>query len=333
MRGAALVGLLVATACGPRSPAEAEARRDVAWLTENASADSVAALGRLADNEPRALAALEARADHDQNVHIAAFTAVTRSAPWGTHLLRASLADPVRAELAAAALPRKDPRIATFAPDLEGAVSRLAAGRGASLVAGILAGLGPPAHAHVERRLLDPRTRGPMCDGIAMPEASPDARALLLSVGPDARDHASCVAAVIELAIADDAVVSWIATTAEPGLLGAAARSNLPCPRVAAMWKKALTERAAESHAALTVPLERTITRCGPYVDPILGEVMARAPGARPAILRAIDPYGSELAELPATCAALRAGHARGETPPLRERAQLAVERGCALGR
>src|SRR5262249_36718442 len=46
------LGLL--PACGPRSVAEAEAKQDVNWLSQNASGDSVAALGRLADHNPQA---------------------------------------------------------------------------------------------------------------------------------------------------------------------------------------------------------------------------------------------------------------------------------------
>ena len=326
--GAAFLG-----ACGPRNASEAENRKDVAWLVANPSGESIAALGRLADSDPRAVAALEARAEHDVNVHIAAWAAVTRSAAWGTTLLKASLADPARAELAATALPRKDARLVPFIADLEGAIVRLAAGKRGSFIAGILASVGPAAHATVERRLLDPKTRGAMCDGISLPDASGDAKSVLLAVPTDARDHPSCVTAVIDMAATEDVVLSWIGTGSEPGLLGVAATSTLPCPRLAAVWQKALTERPPETHAALTVPLQRSVSRCTAALDTVLAELLAKAPRARPVIIQALDPYGTELAGMKETCAALQQGYTKGESPLARARAAEALNRGCAFAR
>jgi hypothetical protein len=313
-------------ACGPRSVAEAEAQSDIGWLTANPTGESIAALGRLADKDPKAALALEARPT-DINVYIAAWTAVTRNAAWGTNLLRTALADPLRADLVSSALPRRDPRLVPLLPDLDGAVVRLAAGRRASVIAGLVASIGPQAHAVVERRLVDAKTRGAMCDGIALPDASPDAKSTLLAVSADARDNPSCVNAVVDMAATEDTVVGWIATSAEPGLLSAAAKSTLPCPRLAAIWKKGLTERTGAS--ALIVPLKLSISRCGPAMDPVLAELMAKAPRARPAIVQAIDPYGTELASLKETCAALKQGYARGENAAIRERANDAVLHGC----
>ncbi len=325
LTAAALVG------CGPKDVAEAEAKKDVAWLASNPSGESIAALGRLADSEPRAVSALEARAGTDVNVHIAAWTAVTRNASWGTTFLKASLADPTRAELAATALPRRDARLVPFIADLEGAVLRLSAGKHGSFIAGILASVGPAAHATVERRLIDPKTRGPMCDGISLPEASGDAKSVLLAVPTDARDNPSCVRAVIEMAATEDVVLDWIATGSEPGLVGVAATSTLPCPRLGALWKKALTERPTDAHAALTVPLQRSIARCTEALDTVLAELLAKAPRARPMILQGIDPYGTELAGMKATCAALKQGYANGENALARARASEALNRGCAF--
>ena len=319
--------------CSPKNATEAEGRKDVAWLAANPSGESVAALGRLADDDPQALAALEARAEKDVNVHIAAWAAVQRNATWGTTLLKASLADPSRAEMAASALPRKDARLIPFIPDLEGAVVRLAAGKRGSFIAGILASIGPAAHTTVERRLIDPKTRGAMCDGINLPDASGDAKSVLLAVPTEARDNPSCVTAVIEMAATEDVVLDWIGAGSEPGLLGVAARANLPCPRLAGVWKKALTERPPEAHPALTVPLQRSISRCTAALDTVLGELLAKAPRARPAIIQAIDPYGTELASMKDTCAALRQGYARGESALARARAEEALNRGCKFAR
>lgn len=320
-------------ACEPKNAIDAESRKDIAWLSSNPTGESVAALGRLADTDPRAVAALTARADADVNVHIAAWVAITRNAAWGTKFMKESLADPMRAEMAASALPRKDARLVPFIPDLEGAIARLASGKRGTVIAGILASIGPPAHAAVEKRLLDPKTRQAMCDAIALPEASGDAKSVLLAVPPEGRDSPSCVNAVIDMAATENVVLDWIATGAEPGLLGVAANSSLPCARLAELWKKALTARPAESHAALTVPLQRSISRCGTQLDPVLADLLAKAPQARASIVQAIDPFASELASMKETCAALRAGHVNGESAGVRARASEAVRRGCAFAR
>jgi hypothetical protein len=328
-----LLLLSLATGCDPKTATEAESKKDIAWLSSNPTGESVAALGRLADTNPKAVTVLEARAGQDVNVHIAAWAAVTRNAAWGTTFVKASLADPTRAEMASSALPRKDARLVPFITDLEGAVSRLATGKRGSVLAGILASIGPAAHASVERRLVDPKTRGSMCDGIALPEASGDAKSVLLAVPADARDNPSCVTAVMEMAATEDVVVDWLATGAEPGLLGVAAKSTLPCPRLAAIWKKALVERAPEAHSAIAVPLQRSLSRCPAQLDPVIAELLAKAPRSRPPIVQAIDPYGSELALMKETCAALKAGYANGEGARARARASEAVNRGCAFAR
>jgi hypothetical protein len=246
-------------------------------------------------------------------------------------MIRGGLGDPTRAELAASAMPRKDPLLAQFIPDLDGALVRLAAGRQGSVIAGILASIGPPANATVGKRLVDPKTRSAMCDGIGLPEAAPDAKATLRSVSADGRDAPSCVADVMDMAGSDVAALDWLATTAEPGLLGAAAKGTLACPRTAVMWKKALVERTP--NAAMTVPLNRSIGRCPATMDPVLGELLAKAPRARPTIVAAIDPFGSELAGMSATCTALKRGSANGESAIIRERANDAVQQGCHLAR
>lgn len=328
-----LLGLLGLSACKEKTVAEAEAKRDVAWLADEASPQAVAALGRLADSEPGAVAALEKRSSTDVNAYIAAWEAVTRGAPWGTTMLRAALADPTRADAAATALPRRDPRLIPFVPDLEGAVVRLSAGRRGSVVAGVLASIGPAAHAHVERRLIDPKTRGAMCDGIGLPEASGDAKSLVLAVPPDARDHASCVDMVLTMAATEDVVLDWLAQSAEPGLIGATAKSRLACPRLGVIWAKGLVERAPETHSALAVPLQQSLRRCASVLDPIVADLLTRAPRSRAVIMQAIDAYSAELADLKLTCKALRAGWVRGESARIRERADDALSHGCRFAK
>jgi hypothetical protein len=318
-------------ACGPKSATEAETQRNVDWLAQNPTGESIAALGRLADSDPRAIAVLEGRAAHDINVYIAAWSAVTRGAAWGTTFVKASLADPSRAELISSALPRKDARLVPFISDLDGAVVRLAAGKQGSVMAGLLASIGPPAHSTVEKRLIDPKTRGAMCDGIALPESSGDAKSVLLAVTPEARDNPSCVTAVMDMAATEDVVVNWIANGAESGLIGVAAKSTLACPRLAAIWKRALVERTPD--ASMTVPLQRSIARCATAMDPVVAELLRKAPRARPTIVSALDPFGTELASLKETCKALKQGHLAGESAIIRERANDAILHGCALAR
>jgi hypothetical protein len=317
------------TACKPTTVIEAESKRDVDWLAENGSPEAIAALGRLADTDARALQVLDGRAHVDVNTYIAAWSAVTRSAPWGSTFIRTALADPTRAEMAASALPRRDPRLIPFANDLEAAVVRLAAGRKSAVIAGVLASIGPQAHGAVDRRLVDPKTRKAMCDGIALPEASGDARSLVLAVAPGSRDDPSCVALIIDMAANEDQVLGWLAANAEPGLLTATAKSNLACPRLATVWQKALTLRPPEAHPALAVPLQLCVKRCNRDLDPILGELLTKNPRARATIIKAIDPFGGDLNDMTETCKALRAGYANGESPLIRERARDAVATGC----
>jgi hypothetical protein len=99
------------------------------------------------------------------------------------------------------------------------------------------------------------------------------------------------------------------------------------------MWKKALSERPPETHAALTVPLQRSITRCSSAMDPVVADLLAKAPRARATIMQAIDPYGSDLSSMKETCAALGQGYMKGEAPLVRQRASEARNRGCAFAR
>jgi hypothetical protein len=327
---ASILGL---AGCKPSSIHDAEAKRDVPWLVDEASPQAIAALGRLADSDAKALSFLERRAATDVNVYIAAGEATTRGQAWGTTLLRSALADPTRADVAATVMPRRDPRLAPFIPDLEGAVVRLSAGHRGSVVAGVLASAGPLAHAHVERRLVDPKTRGAMCDGIGLPEASGDAKSLVLAVAPAARDHASCVDMVLTMAGTEDVVLDWLALSAEPGLVGAAAKSRLACARLGVIWEKGLVERAPETHGALAVPLQLSLRRCAVALDPIVANLLARAPRSRACIMQAIDAYSTELADLKLTCKALRSGWVSVESPRIRERAQDALSHGCRFAK
>lgn len=326
-----ICALIVLSSCKPKTVQEAEQKRDVAWLIDNGSPESVAALGRLADNDLAAVTALTKRSD--VNAYIAAWAAMTRNAPWGATLLKAALADPTQAEIATSVLPRRDPRVGPLVPDLESAVVRLSASKRGGIVAGVLASLGPVGHAAVQRRLEDPKTRGSMCDGIGLPEASGDAKSLVLAVPAEARDHESCVGVVVEMAKTENVVVGWLGSSAEPGLLSAVAKGTLACPRVALIWEKALTDRPPETHAALNVPLHLSMKRCASALDPTLAELLAKAPRSRACIIQALDPFGSETADLKQTCAGLRKGWHHGESARVRARAEEALSRGCTFAK
>jgi hypothetical protein len=319
--------------CKTKTVGDAEAKRDVGWLADDASPQSTAALGRLADADPRAVTVLEKRSSLDVSAYIAAWDAVTRGAAWGTTFLRTALGDPTRADVAATALPRRDPRLIPFGSDLEGAVVRLSAGRRGSVVAGVLASIGPTAHAQVERRLIDPKTRGAMCDGIALPEASGDAKSLVLAVPPEGRDHASCVDVVLTMAATESVVLEWLALRAEPGLVTATAKSAFPCARLSVIWAKGLVERPPETHAALTVPLQLSLRRCASSLDPVIADLLEKAPRSRACIMQAIDPYSGELTDLRLTCRALHGGWVGSESPRIQERAQDALAHGCRFVR
>ncbi len=288
------------------------------------------ALGRLADTNKAAGAVLERRSVYDSTAFMAAWEAHGRGAAWGTSLLRGGLVDPARAELAVQGIPRKEPKGAVFIPDIEQGVSRLAAGSRASALTPVLASMGRPAHQAVERRLLDPKTRGAMCDGIGGADASADAKTTLLAVPVDGRDHASCVQVVLRMAAEDDAVLGWLGVTGEPGLLSQVGKGTMPCARVVTVWKRALTERGSDAFAALTVPLASSVRRCAPELDALLAEILKTAPLARASVVNAVDPYGAETVALKQTCKVLgQIAQSTREPHAIVERADNAVHASC----
>jgi hypothetical protein len=317
-------------ACRPSSVAEAEAKGDVGWLDANGSADAIAALGRLADNSPRAVELLKARSSFDTNAYIAAWIGAKRGQAWGSQLLRTGLADPSRAEDTASAMTRKDPLLSSFVPDIEAAMSRLAAGGTGSALGGLLASVGPAAHAAVERRLKDGASRRAMCSGIAAPDASGDARTTLLSVPQESRDNEACVSAVVALATADETAVGWLATSAEPGLLGSVAKATqVPCSRLNAIWTRALPERPPQTYSALTVPLSLSIKRCPDAMDGVLADAITHIPGVRATVVSAIEPFGAETSSLKATCKVLPQVAHGWDRGIVRERANDTLQHGC----
>jgi hypothetical protein len=325
---------LAFTACRPSSVREAEAKGDVKWLEQSGSPDAVAALGRLADKDPMAVSALYARANVDANVYLAAWNATVRGAAWGPTLLKIALGDATRAEIAAQSMDRHDARIAMFADDLEGALTRLGASAVNTGVASSLASCGPAARPCIERRLADGATRAAMCRGISAPDTSADAKSALLAVPAASRDASSCVDAVVRFAADDDDALAWIATSSEPGILGAAGKSDtLVCPRVHVLWTQALAKRTPDVYPALVVPLASAIRRCTSELDAVLFDALSRLPQTHVVVVNAIDPFDSYGKNLPATCEALKkiANGSSGDAAVVRERADDALDHACKL--
>ena len=326
----ALAVLPAIAGCRPSTIAEAERKGDVAWLDENGTPDAVAALGRLADTNAKAVAALETRSTFDASAWRAAWDAVVRGAPWGTRMLRDGLADPKRAELAAGAVARHDARLAQFTGDLEQALVRLSATLQNFNVSSALASIGPPAHQAIERRLVDASTRPAMCRGIASKDGEPDARAVLVAVPESARDAPSCVTAVVSIAADDDPMLGWLGEKAETGMLGAAGKEEtLPCARLHVAWTKALAARPAATYTALTVPLGYAIKRCPAEMDGVLADAIAHMPATHAFVVEAIDPFDGYGKALHATCAALPMVAAGRDGAVIRERASDALLHAC----
>jgi hypothetical protein len=323
--------LLVAAACSPSSIAEAERKGDVGWLEQNGTPDAVAALGRMADANPKARAALESRSSFDVEAFRAAWTAVVRGAPWGTEALRAGLADPKRADQAASAMDGHDTaRITPFVGDLEQALVRLSATLQNLNVSTALASVGPAARDVLTRRLADASTRGAMCRGVAARTADADARKALLGAPVTSRDDRLCVDAVVGIAVDDDPTLAWLAQTGEPGILGAAGKDpRLPCARVHVAWTKALAARGADVYSALTVPLGYAVKRCTADMDGVVADAIAHLPATHAFVVEAIDPFEGYGQALRATCAALPLVAGGRDSALVRERARDALNHSC----
>ena len=326
---ARLVPWLVA-ACHPTSIAEAEARGDVPWLEVNGTPDAVAALGRMADHEPKAIAALRIRTAYDAGAFHAAWLAVTREAPWGAEMLRTGLADPKTADLAAAGMGKHDPHLDAFVDPLENALVRLSASVQNTNIASTLASVGASGHDAVGRRLGDASTRSAMCLGIASRDGDPDARAALYAMPTAARDAPGCVEAVVRLAEQDDWSLGWLAESSEPGMLGAAGKMDvLSCARLHVAWVKALAVRRPAQYPALVVPLGYAVNRCPAQVDGILADAIVHMPPARGLVVQAIDPFGRYEEALHATCEHLNLVADGPDTAIVRERAADALAHLC----
>ena len=322
--------LLASAACAPSTVEQAEKKGDVLWLDQNGTPDAIEALGRLADRDPKAEAALEVRSSFDVQAFRAAWTAVVRGAPWGATMLRGGLADPKRADLTASAVDRHDARLAAFVGDLEQALVRLSATLQNVNVASSLAAIGAPAHDAVLHRLAYAATRGAMCRGITSKDGSPDARKALLAAPLAARDSPSCVDAVVALAAADDAALTWLGAEGEPGLLGAAGKEEgFPCARLHVTWTKAIAKRTPDVYPALTVPLGYAVKRCAAEMDGVVADAIAHQPATHAFVVEAVDPFEGYGGALRATWAARPLVEGGRDAAVFRARARDVLNHTC----
>jgi hypothetical protein len=328
----ASVALATSTSsCKPSSVDEAERKGNVDWLATNATPGAIEALGRLADTDSKALAVVqEHAAKHNIGAYMAAWSAHLRGVGWGATLLRAGLAEASGAELAAAAMTRRDTHLVEFVPDFENAMVRMGSSSRASVISGVLASLGKQASTAIERRLLDSASRGTMCRGLTSSDADPEVRALLFSVAPAGRDDSACVTAVMMLAASDDSAFQWLLKESEPGMIRAASRpGGLSCDKVRVLWGQIFGARDASAYPSLTVPLSDVLKRCPKEVDDGIASTLRQLPAAQIHVINAVDPYGGALAIMTQTCRQL-AALGQGNLPPLvRARASDAYSHGC----
>jgi hypothetical protein len=330
MRSAFACALVVGIAgagCKPSSVNDAEAKGNVGYLVANGSPEAVAALGRLADKNEKARSAMKTRAENDLNAYIAAWSAAQRGARWGSELLKAGLAQPSRAELAASAMTRGDPKLAEYVPSFSGALVAAGPKEPRVIVAAMLASTG--AVPAIVERLHDPNTRANMCRGLGAPDASAAARQALLSEPEESRNDPACIDAIVGLAKSDDATLVWLASSGEPGLLsGAGKGESMPCARLAQVWTEAFVTRPPASYASLAVPLAHAIKRCPAVMDGVLDAALAKSRATAPLVVGGVDPYGPETRRLTKTCKALGSA-LRSMSGRTRDRAADTLANGC----
>ncbi len=324
------------SACKTKDVHDAEAKGDIAFLEADLSPESTQALGRLGDNNPRALAQVETRAKQgDVNAYLAAWQAHVRGASWSTALLRGALSDPTRAVVAQAALPRKDPRSADFVPEIEASFGAVQ-GPDSRKLGALLSSLGAASKAPVARSLAKPKTRAAICEALSSPDTSAEALAAFRDAKPEERDDAACTALAAARAQTDDETLGWLATKAEPGLLTAASRrGTLDCNRAAKLWQQALGSRLPDAHPALSQELVASTRRCTSTHDPVLAKALTDAEESRAWVVTAFDPQDALFARLDKTCEAMKvtALGGLGISVRVRERARDAVARGCSVGK
>lgn len=301
--------LLAAVAgCHPSTVTEAEAQRDVAWLGDHPGRASMEALSRLADHDERAREVLMKRRG-DADVYVAAWQAHTRGAPWGEKVLRAGLVSPDDLPLVVGAIPSSHPRLAAIAGDLASGV-RAGKGESAAAAAALLASVGPAAEPPLAELVASADTRDAACAGLASPQATPEARMILVRATADARTSPACRTTIFRHASIDGRVLDWLGREGEASLI-AASVEKLDCPKQGALWDRVFAS-SRESLVDVEPALAASMSKCAAQVDPVTARALPGTRRARSAILHALAVEDAHAEKLEATCKQLpRLSHGR----------------------
>ncbi|MBX3228523.1 MAG: hypothetical protein KIT84_07715 [Labilithrix sp.] len=326
MRSVAVLALLALVACEPASVAEAEARRDVAWLEKHEGRESFEAMGRLADHDPHAAARLASRTGN-ADVYHAAWQAHTRGGAWGGRVLRAGLALPADIPLVVAELPKRDPRVDPFVHDVELAVGA-ANGPAKTAAAALLASLGSSSQAALLRLVDAPATRDATCTGLGGADASEDSRLVLMKAQPESRLAPACQQALLDHATLDRRVLDWLGDAGEPELVASAA-STLECTKLSHLWERVFGS-SRESIVPLEPALAASTARCEVTLDPVLSRALLATPRVRASVLRVLDSDAIRPDELTSTCKQLpRLAHGRSIPDDVRTLASTLLSKRC----
>ena len=302
-------------ACAPASVAEAEARRDIAWLTAHESRESFEALGRLADHDARAASILAQRTG-SRDVYHAAWQGHLRNATWGDNVLRTALSSPP-----------ENPHLDPFVLDIERSVA-FAKGDDATAAAAILASIGPDAHNEILRLVDNPATREAACQGLRADTTSEDSRLVLTQAKSDARTHPACKKTILAHAVLESKVVVWLGTTGENELVASAANA-LECPKVALLWESVFSS-TREGLTELQPALTASTMRCPETLDPLLSRTLPSTPRMRTMILRSLDSETTHAEQFGATCRQLpRLSHGRAISEDVRSLAGTVYGARC----
>ncbi len=297
-------------ACTPTSVADAERKKNAAWLASNGSPEAIGALGRIADDDKDAQDALAAlakttigKATTDGggsalDVELAVWGGVERNASWAIAMTKAELSSAERMNDMAGAMKHGSPQIATFVPDLDAALLR---GCDEACGASLASIDGAAATGAIEKRLADASTRKAMCAGVGSNESSKSARDAFMRASESSRDAVTCSGAATRIASRDAASLAWLAKTAEPGLLRNVG-DEMHCDRLVKLWTTVFTLRDHATFGALSRSLESSLKTCAKDLDATVAGALATDVDTQTLVLSSLGATNAK--DLPLTCAA-----------------------------
>ena len=230
--------------------------------TQNGTPDAVAALGRLADTQPRGgLGAGGPLVVRPRRVSRRVGRDACAAPAWGTAMLRdGAHRSAARRSARRAAMAKHDPHLAPFVGDLEGALVRLSATPQNVNVSSTLAERrAAGARTRLSSGALWTRRRVARCArGIASPRTRRRrAQGAARRAGGRPRRAARASTPSVRVAADDETALAWLAEQGEPGLLGAAGKEPSGCRAHACTshGRERSPRARASAYAALTVPL------------------------------------------------------------------------------